>query len=215
RDLLLDSGAAAVEILPLGFARSTFHFAGVPGVAASVHDLSGMKIATSFSGLVAKHLAENGVIPGGIVHLDGAVETSLRLGVAEVIADVVETGSTLAALGLTIIGAPIMKSEAVVIRPAVAGAAEEAELRFLRRLKGVLIARKYVLMDYDIRDEHLARAISLTPGLESPTVSPLHREGWTAVRSMVPADQAQNIMDQLEAAGARAILITRIHGCRT
>ncbi|GAA0441430.1 ATP phosphoribosyltransferase [Acrocarpospora corrugata] len=215
RDLLLDSGAAAEEIMPLGFARSTFHFAGTPGVAASVHDLEGMRIATSFSGLVAKHLADKGVTPAAIVHLDGAVETSLRLGVAEVIADVVETGSTLAALGLKIIGSPIMTSEAIVIRPVGAQPAHEAEQRFLHRLKGVLIARKYVLMDYDIRNEHVDHAISLTPGLESPTISPLHRHGWTAVRSMVPADQAQTIMDELESAGARAILITQIHGCRT
>jgi ATP phosphoribosyltransferase len=142
------------------------------------------------------------------------VETSLRLGVAQVIADVVETGTTLAHLGLTIIGKPIMESEAIVIRPTGADITDEAAQRFLRRLQSVQVARGYVMMDYDIRIEDVDRAVALTPGLESPTVSPLHRQGWAAVRAMVPADSAQSIMDQLETIGARAILATRIHACR-
>ncbi|MFG1963063.1 ATP phosphoribosyltransferase [Nonomuraea sp. NPDC049028] len=214
RDLLIDSGAAAEEILTLGFAPSSFRFAGAPGMAATVHDLAGKTIATSFVGIVEKYLAEHGVAAAGIVHLDGAVETALRLGVADVIADVVETGSTLRTLGLTTIGEPIMESEAIVIRPAGARPAQDSERLFLRRLDSVLIARRYVLMDYDIRTSDVERAITFTPGLESPTVSPLHREGWVAVRAMVPADQAQTIMDKLESAGARAILITQIHACR-
>ncbi|MCF6467418.1 ATP phosphoribosyltransferase [Nonomuraea sp. MG754425] len=214
RDLLWDSRAAADEVLTLGFAPASFHFAGAPGIAETMHDLTGKTIATSFVGLVEKHLAEHGVVAAGIVHLDGAVETSLRLGVADVIADVVETGTTLRNLGLTIIGNPIMESEAIVIRPAGARPAQEAEQRFLRRLESVLVARRYVLMDYDIPVESVEQAIALTPGLESPTVSPLHREGWVAVRAMVPADQPQALMDKLEAVGARAILTTRIHACR-
>jgi len=217
RDLLLDSAAAAQEVLQLGFARSTFHFAGTPGTAGSVQDMGGMTIATSYPGVVAKHLAEQGVQAAAIVRLDGAVETSLKLGVAQVIADVVETGSTLAHLGLGIIGEPIMESEGIVIRPAAASstdAKEDAAQRFLRRLRSVLVARSYVLMDYDIRVEDVDAAVALTPGLESPTVSPLHKKGWAAVRAMVPADNAQAIMDELETVGARAILVTRIHACR-
>lgn len=217
RDLLLDSAAAAQEVLQLGFARSSFHFASTPGTAGSVHDMGGMTIATSYPGVVAKHLAEQGVQAAAIVRLDGAVETSLKLGVAQVIADVVETGSTLAHLGLGIIGEPIMESEGIVIRPSAASstdAKEDAAQRFLRRLHSVLVARSYVLMDYDIRVEAVDAAVALTPGLESPTVSPLHKKGWAAVRAMVPADNAQGIMDELETVGARAILVTRIHACR-
>lgn len=214
RDLLLDSAAPAAEVLPLGFARSTFHFAAVPGTAKTVQDLGGLTVATSYPGVVAKHLADHGVEGGKVVRLDGAVETSLRLGVADVIADVVETGRTLAHLGLRVIGEPIMESEGIVVRPADADTEDEAAARFLRRLESVLVARGYVMMDYDIRVEDVERAVALTPGLESPTVSPLHREGWAAVRAMVPTDQAQRIMDELEASGARAILTTRIHACR-
>ncbi|MEU0946024.1 ATP phosphoribosyltransferase [Streptomyces canus] len=216
RDLLVDSGADAEEILPLGFARSTFRFASKPGTASGVEDLKGKTVATSYEGIVAGHLADNG-IDAAVVHLDGAVETAIELGVAEVIADVVETGTSLRNAGLEVFGEPIMKSEAVVIRRTGADAEEAAESKvqqFLRRLQGVLVARTYVMMDYDCRVEQLEKAVALTPGLESPTVSPLHNEGWVAVRAMVPAKEAQRIMDDLYDIGARAILTTAIHACR-
>ncbi|MFE9441762.1 ATP phosphoribosyltransferase [Streptomyces sp. NPDC006602] len=216
RDLLIDSGANAEEILPLGFARSTFRYATKPGTANGVEDLKGMTIATSYEGIVAKHLADQG-IDASVVHLDGAVETAIELGVAEVIADVVETGTSLRNAGLEVIGKPIMKSEAVVIRRTGAEADDTVEPKvqqFLRRLQGVLVARTYVMMDYDCRVEQLEKAVALTPGLESPTVSPLHNEGWVAVRAMVPSKEAQRIMDDLYDIGARAILTTAIHACR-
>ncbi|MFF7136316.1 ATP phosphoribosyltransferase [Streptomyces sp. NPDC008196] len=216
RDLLIDSGADAEEILPLGFARSTFRFASKPGTANGVEDLKGKTVATSYEGIVAGHLADNG-IDAAVVHLDGAVETAIELGVAEVIADVVETGTSLRNAGLEVFGEPIMKSEAVVIRRTGTDADEAAESKvqqFLRRLQGVLVARTYVMMDYDCRVEQLEKAVALTPGLESPTVSPLHNEGWVAVRAMVPAKEAQRIMDDLYDIGARAILTTAIHACR-
>ncbi|MFF1723489.1 ATP phosphoribosyltransferase [Streptomyces sviceus] len=216
RDLLVDSGADAEEILPLGFARSTFRFASKPGTASGVADLKGKTVATSYEGIVAGHLADNG-IEASVVHLDGAVETAIELGVAEVIADVVETGTSLRNAGLEVFGEPIMKSEAIVIRRTGADADEAAESKvqqFLRRLQGVLVARTYVMMDYDCRVEQLEKAVALTPGLESPTVSPLHNEGWVAVRAMVPAKEAQRIMDDLYDIGARAILTTAIHACR-
>ncbi len=202
-------------ILPLGFARSTFRYATKPGTANGVGDFGGMTVATSYEGIVAKHLADHG-IDASVVHLDGAVETAIELGVAEVIADVVETGTSLRNAGLEVFGEPIMKSEAVVIRRTGADgeAAESKVQQFLRRLQGVLVARSYVMMDYDCRVEHLERAVALTPGLESPTISPLHHEGWVAVRSMVAAKEAQRIMDDLYDLGARAILTTAIHACR-
>ncbi|WP_329114262.1 ATP phosphoribosyltransferase [Streptomyces sp. NBC_01465] len=212
-DLLIDSGVGAEVILPLGFARSTFRFAAKPGTVSGIGDLAGKTIATSYEGIVAKHLAEHGV-DASIVHLDGAVETAIELGVAQVIADVVETGTSLRNAGLEVFGDPIMKSEAAVIRRSGADADEPKVQQFLRRLQGVLVARSYVMMDYDCRVEHLEQAVALTPGLESPTISPLHHEGWVAVRSMVAAKEAQRIMDDLYELGARAILTTAIHACR-
>jgi ATP phosphoribosyltransferase len=212
RDLLLDSRADAEEILPLGFGRSTFRFAGRPGSGSTIEDLKGRRIATSYPGIVQAHLDRAGV-PAEVVKLDGAVEISIQLGVADVIADVVSTGSTLRQAGLELIGSPILESEAVVIKRRDAEPAAGTE-QFLRRLQGVLVARRYVLMDYDIKAERLQEAVGLTPGLESPTVSPLHSEGWVAVRAMVPREQTQRIMDDLWEIGARAILVTDIRACR-
>ena len=173
-----------------------------------------MTVATSFPGLVRSHLAAQGV-EASVVRLDGAVETAIQLGVAQIIADVVETGTTLRNAGLEIISEPILHSEAVVVRGrGSAGAHEPRVQQFLRRMQGVLVARRYVMMDYDIRAENLERAVALTPGLESPTVSPLHDQGWVAVRSMVRTNEAQRIMDDLYDLGARAILTTGIHACR-
>jgi ATP phosphoribosyltransferase len=217
RDLLLDAEVEAEELLPLGFAASTFRFAGPVGDFAKVEELEGKRLATSYDGLLRGYLAGLG-IKAKVVRLDGAVESSVRLGVADAIADVVETGNTLKAAGMEIFGDPILKSEAVLIRrteeggPA-NGTAKEIEV-LIRRLQGVLVARQYVLMDYDIRKELVEHAAALTPGLESPTVSPLRDSDWVAVRSIVPKKETNRIMDELYDLGARAILVSTIHACR-
>ncbi len=211
RDLLLDSGAKAEEVLGLGFGRSTFRFAGPVGRYHDLAQLQGTRIATSYVGIVRQYLAEHG-LDATVSRLDGAVETSVQLGVADVIADVVETGSTLAKAGLEVFGEPILESEAVLITR---GSETPAGLDvFRRRLEGVLVARSYVMMDYDIPEERVSEAVALTPGIESPTVSPLHREGWVAVRAMVPRAGAHRVMDELWTIGARGILVTDIHACR-
>jgi len=211
RDLLLDSGAKAEEVMALGFGRSTFRFAGPAGRFTSLPQLQGTRIATSYVGIVQQYLAERGV-EATVNRLDGAVETSVQLGVADVIADVVETGSTLAKAGLEVFGEPILESEAVLITR---GSDAPAGLDvFRRRLEGVMVARSYVMMDYDIPEDRVAEAVETTPGIESPTVSPLHREGWVAVRAMVPRATAQRVMDELWTIGARGILVTDIHACR-
>jgi ATP phosphoribosyltransferase len=211
RDLLLDSGAKAEEVMPLGFGMSTFRFAGPEARYTDVSQLHGARVATSYVGLVQAYLAEHGV-DATVNRLDGAVESSVQLGVADVIADVVETGSTLGKAGLEVFGEPLLESEAVLVTRG--GAAPSGFEVFRRRLEGVMVARSYVMMDYDVPSEHVAEAVGLTPGIESPTVSPLHREGWFAVRAMVPRASAQRIMDELWEVGARAILVTDIHACR-
>ncbi|GAA5067497.1 ATP phosphoribosyltransferase [Thermocatellispora tengchongensis] len=212
RDMLHDSGAPAEEILPLGFGGSTFRFAGKAGQFSSVHDLSGLRVATSYTGLVEKHLAEAGV-DARVIKLDGAVETAIRLGVADAVADVVETGTTLRNVGLEVFGEPIMRSEAILIKRAGVPHANGLE-QLIRRLQGVMVARDFVMMDYDIKAEQIDKAIAITPGVEGPTVSPLHREGWVAVRAMVRRKGHQQVMDQLWDIGARAILVTDIYAAR-
>ena len=212
RDLLLDSGSSASEVMTLGFGASTFRYAARPGDVSSVADLDGKRVATSYAGLVDKHLADLG-IRAQVVRLDGAVETAITLGVADAIADVVETGTTLRQQGLATFGDPILRSEAVLIRRE--DASEDGGFDVLRRrLTGVITARHYVMLDYDVPVSLVDQACRLTPGLESPTVSPLANGTWCAVRSMVPRARTNAIMDELWDLGARAILVTDIAACR-
>ena len=212
RDLLLDSGVEAVEHLALGFARSTFRFAAPAGTMSALADVAGRRIATSYDVLVRGFLADRG-IEATTVHLDGAVESSVQLGVADLIADVVETGTTLRAAGLEVFGDPILVSEAVLITTE--AFADEAGLATLvRRLEGVMRARSYVLMDYDVPMNRLHLATEITPGIQSPTVSPLQNPDWVAVRSMVPRADMNRLMDELYEVGARAILVSELLACR-
>lgn len=211
RDLLIDSAAQAVEVLALDFGKSTFRFAAPSGTSVREADLAGKRIASAYPGLVRNYLESKG-IAAVVVQLDGAVESSIRLGVADVIADVVSTGGTLRQAGLVTFGDPILQSEAIVI--ARSGAQSDAIETLIRRLQGVVIAKQYVLVDYDVEDALLEAACALTPGIESPTVSSLQKNGWSAVRAMVKKSDINRIMDDLWKVGARGILVTDIHACR-
>ena len=242
RDLLIDSGSPAREIASLNFGDSTFRFAAAPGRFSSLEDLAGIRVATSYPGLVGAFLASHGVT-AALVRLDGAVESAVKLGVADAVADVVSTGSTLRAQGLEIFGPVILDSTAVLITAGVNengvnengdnengvnengtaedGTATAASVRDLsgiatlhRRLQGVLVARRYVLMDYDLPAELIDQAAAITPGLESPTVSPLRDPAWVAVRVMIERTEINHVMDELYALGARAILVSSIHAAR-
>ncbi|MEO0010521.1 MAG: hypothetical protein RIQ39_110 [Actinomycetota bacterium] len=212
RDLLIDSGATAEEVLPLDFGGSTFRFAGPAGADLTLDSIQGKRVATAYPGLVERYLSPRG-ISASVVRLDGAVESSIRLGVADLIADVVSTGNTLRQAGLQVFGDPILTSEAILIKRA--GASVPAGLDILiRRLQGVVTARQYVLLDYDIPKSEVDKACAITPGLESPTISPLQKAEWVAVRAMVLRSETNRLMDELWALGARGILVTDIHACR-
>ena len=212
RDMLLDSQAEAQEILELGFGGSTFRLAAPIGTAKSIDDLNGKRIACSYPTLLRRYLDDRG-IDAKIIKLDGAVENAVALGVADWVADVVATGTTLRQAGLEVVGEPLLKSEAIVIRRSEAGVDPAVET-FVRRLQGVMVARAYVLVDYDIKKSDLSNAIKLTPGIESPTISDLADPTWSAVRAMVPKAQVHSVMDSLYDLGARGILVTDIHACR-
>ncbi|MDE0573075.1 ATP phosphoribosyltransferase [Demequina sp. B12] len=211
RDLLLDSGADAVEHLELGFGGSTFRYAAPAGEISSIEALHGKRVATSYPRLVKHHLKSFGV-ESTVVRLDGAVESSVRLGVADAVADVVSTGTTLRAAGLEIFGDPILKSEAILIRRP--DTADEDIAVLTGRLRGVLMARQYVLIDYDVPSEHLEASVAVCPGFEAPTVTPLHGKDWHAVRVMVPRSEMNQVMDRVYAAGGRAILSTELLAVR-
>jgi ATP phosphoribosyltransferase len=212
RDLALDSGAPVRERLALGFGGSTFRYAAPAGKQWSIQSLAGRRIATAYPRLVEADLAGHGVL-AEVIRLDGAVEISVQLGVADVIADVVGSGRTLRQHGLVPFGPPICESEAVLLEGAVSPDSAEKD-QLAARLQGVVFAQQYLMLDYDCPRGLLDKAIRLTPGLESPTVAPLAEPDWVAVRAMVPRKDANQIMDELFALGAKAILASDIRSCR-
>lgn len=210
-DLLRDARSKAVEIADLGFGESLFRFATTEiSSIRTLSDMSGLRIATAYPNLLADFLREKS-INASIVKLDGAVESAIKLGVADVIADVVSTGNTLRKAGLQPFSEPILRSTARLIA---APGKEHLTEKLLRRLQGVIVAREYVLIDYDCPKSLIEKAVVITPGIESPTISPLADQDWVAVRALVKANKTNQIMDELYEIGARAILVTEIHAAR-
>lgn len=212
RDMLMDSEAEADEIMPLGFGGSRFRFAAMAGGGATVENLGGKRIATSYPGLLQVWLDEQG-IDASLVKLDGAVESAIRLGVADVVADVVDTGTTLHRAGLEMFGDAILSSEAILIRRR--GGADPAGMDGLQtRLDSVLVAKNFLMMDYNVAESDLAVTTAMAAGVNGPTVSQLAKPGWLAVRVLVPRKGAHLLMDKLFDAGARGLLLTELTACR-
>ena len=209
-DLLLDSRSAAKAVANLGFGSSTFRFAGPIGKFNNIADVEGLRIATAYPHLLEDYLSAQG-INAQLVQLDGAVEVAVRLGVADAVADVVSTGNTLRQAGLEIFGEPILTSSAQLIASPTGTANFEG---FLRRIQGVVVAREYVIVDFDCPTDLVDQASIITPGIESPTISPLRDPEWVAVRALVKASEVNQKMDELYALGARAILVSALHAAR-
>lgn len=213
RDLVVDSETHAEELCALGFGKSSFHYA-VPGDSdLTPMDLGGKRIATSYPNLVAIDLHKHR-IKAQIIKLDGAIEISINLGVADAIADVVQTGRTLLEAGLKIVGDPVLESEAVLIGRD-HGLVERDDVRtVIERIRGIVVAREYVMIEYDVSEENLKKACDITPGIEAPTVAPLSRKGWYAVKAMTRKRGINAIIDDLSHAGCKGILVTDIRTCR-
>lgn len=174
-------------------------------------ELNGKRIATSFPNVTQNYLKQHGATVH-LVNLSGSVEVMIALGVADAIVDLVETGSTLAANRLKILN-DIGSYETVLIQNHAKRMPETAD-RVVRRLEGVVIARAYSLLEYNVPRTKLAEAEKITPGFSSPTVSALEDPAWCAVRAMVKRSEVIGIMERLEALGAAAILETQINNCR-
>ncbi len=213
RDLAADSGAGVAELLPLGFGRSRFCFAAPAGRNLKVSDLGGMRIATSYPHLLGEMLKRFG-LECPVVKLDGAVEISIRLGVADAIADVVESGATLREAGLEVLGEPLMHSEALLVGRTAEMAERPEVKRLIGRLLGIMRAADYAMIEYDIPRSRLEEGCRITPGVEAPTVSPLANPEWVAVKAMVRRSECNRIMDELYDIGARGIFVADIRACR-
>ncbi|MCJ0976115.1 ATP phosphoribosyltransferase [Rhodococcus sp. ARC_M12] len=213
RDLALDSGAAVEERLALGFGRSTFRYAAPAGKEWAPEDLDGLRIATSYPNLVRKDLAARG-LEATVIRLDGAVEISIQLGVADAIADVVESGRSLRQNNLVAFGESLCDSEGVLIERAGTPGTDSARKQLIARVQGVVFAQQYLMLDYDCPKSILDDAVKITPGIESPTLAPMVDDNWVAVRAMVSRKVHNNVMDQLAELGAKAILASDIRSCR-
>lgn len=216
RDLVRDSDAPVRERLALGFGSSSFRYAGPAGRDWTTADLAGKRIATAYPNLVRKDLAEKG-IEATVIRLDGAVEISVQLGVADAVADVVGSGRTLGLHDLVAFGESLCDSEAVLIERTDHGGHDEtkgARDQLVARIQGVVFGQRYLMLDYDCPRSVLDKATSITPGLESPTIAPLADPDWVAIRALVPRRGVNEIMDELAAIGAKAILGSDIRFCR-
>ncbi|MCI4675466.1 ATP phosphoribosyltransferase [Candidatus Mycolicibacterium alkanivorans] len=215
RDLAAESEAPVHERLALGFGSSSFRYAGPAGRDWSVADLAGKRIATAYPNLVRKDLRDKG-IDARVIRLDGAVEISIQLGVADAIADVVGSGRTLSLHNLVAFGDSLCDSEAVLVERTDDGADANRAARdqLAARVQGVVFGQQYLMLDYDCPRPVLQRATEITPGLESPTIAPLADPDWVAVRALVPRRDVNAIMDELAAIGAKAILASDIRFCR-
>lgn len=213
RDLARESQAALAELMPLGFGQSSFYYAVPKGSGRTPDDFEGLRIATSYSNIVTEDLARRGVA-AEVTRLDGAVEIAVQLGVADAVADVVQTGRTLDLAGLETTGEPVLESEAVLVART-EGRIDEPDVRtFVERLRGITVAREYVMVEYDVPEMHLDAACQQTPGIESPTVAPLSKPGWMAVKAMARHREVNDLIDRLVPLGARGIIVTDIRTCR-
>lgn len=215
RDLVNDSEAPVRERLALGFGSSSFRYAAPAGRDWTTADLAGKRIATAYPNLVRNDLAAKD-IEATVIRLDGAVEISVQLGVADAIADVVGSGRTLGLHNLVAFGEPLCDSEAVLIEHVADSRHQQsaAHDQLVARIQGVVFGQQYLMLDYDCPRSVLDKATSITPGLESPTIAPLAEPGWVAVRALVPRRDVNGIMDELVGIGAKAILASDIRFCR-
>jgi ATP phosphoribosyltransferase len=212
-DLVAESGATVVHRLDLGVGSCRLALCVADDAAiADPRQLAGRRVATSFPRITRSWLAERGVTDAHFVELSGSVEVMITLGVADAIVDLVETGSTLAANRLRVLD-EIGRYETVLVQDPNVSHPELAD-RIVRRLEGIVIARGWSLLEYNVPRSRLADAEQITPGFKSPTVMALEDTNWCAIRAMVKRGEAHAIIERLEAIGALAIIETRIANCR-
>lgn len=210
KDFVAEKGLSPSCLYNLNYGHSKLCAAAPAELGlTSLSQLQGKRIATSFPNLVARYFPKRELL----VELEGAVEISVKLGIADAVVDLVETGSTLKQAGLTIVGEPLFQSQAALFGHP--GREDQPELMTLRnRLEGKVLAQEYLMVEYDCPTSILDAACAITPGIESPTVMSLAKPGWSSVKSMVLRKQSQPILDSLARLGCRGILLTSIESVR-
>jgi ATP phosphoribosyltransferase len=211
RDFVAEKCVAPTLLRDLNYGHSRL-CAAVPeeSKVTTLEEIAGLRIATSLPNIVRRYFSGQQI---DVVELEGAVEISVRLGIAEAVVDVVDTGSTLKQAGLRVVGEPLFQSNAALYANPDRASEPEVEV-LLARVEGKLVATEFMMVEYDCPGEILADACIVTPGIESPTVTRLQREGWYSVKAMVPRKEAHHIMDTLSRMGCRGILLTTIESAR-
>jgi ATP phosphoribosyltransferase len=210
-----------IELLKLNYGFSKLCFAAVEGSFEKLFippeewkGLKDVRIATSFPNIVDTFLRERGLTRfEELIELEGAVEISVKLGIADAVVDIVETGTTLKQAGLKIMGKPFFESYAALYaHPGLENRADVLTLK--NRLEGKLLAMEYMMVEYDSPEAILKKACAITPGIESPTVTSLQKVGWFSVKSMIKKRESQKIMDELSKLGCKGILLSSIDSAR-
>ncbi|RBO86017.1 ATP phosphoribosyltransferase [Marinomonas aquiplantarum] len=210
-DFHREKQSQASKMLDLPFGHSKLCIAAMENtILDDSNQVKSLRIATSFPNLVKQHFNSTGL---DLVELDGAVEISISLGLADCVVDIVETGATLKSAGLKVVGEPIFTSNAALFSAQESQSKEDVK-RFIDRVNGRLIALEYQMVEYDVPTNLLDKACELTPGIQSPTISQLKNHAWCSVKSMVKKEDAHQILDQLKAIGCKAILLTNIEMAR-
>jgi ATP phosphoribosyltransferase len=215
-DFVAENAGKPVRLLQLGYGKSKL-CAAVPEASTIkvLKRLQSLRIATSFPKIVRGWYKKNypDMDPPPLVVLEGAVEISIKLGIADAIVDIVETGTTLKQAGLRIVGTPLFTSQAALFGHP--GRENKEAVQVLKnRLEGRLLAMEYRMVEYDVPKAVLKKACAITPGIESPTVTSLAEPGWFAVKAMVKRRESQKVMDDLYKLGCKGILLTSIDSAR-
>ncbi len=211
KDFVAEQGLEPMVLRDLNYGGSRL-CAAVPegSPVRTLDEVAKLRMATSLPNIVRRFFAPREV---DIVELEGAVEISVQLGIAEAVVDVVDTGSTLKQAGLRTVGEPLFQSSAALF--AHPGRELQEEVLVLKsRIEGKLVAYEYMMVEYDVPLAILPLACTITPGIESPTVMPLQAEGWYGVKAMVRRKEANRILDELSRAGCKGILLTSIESAR-
>lgn len=203
--------ALAVEIVHrLGFGKCRLSIAVPKGLPYnSIHDLEGQRIATSYTKIVGDYLAQHGV-NADLHSISGSVEIAPSIGLAQAVCDIVSSGSTLLANGLVEVET-IFRSEAVMIAaPQLSAEKQQLLDQLLFRITAVQKAAntKYILLN--VPNEAIERVTSLLPGINSPTIMPLVKPGWSSLHSVIDENAFWPLIEQLKAAGAEGILVSPI-----
>src|SRR3990172_703499 len=211
KDFVAEKGVEHTRLLDLNYGHSKLR-AAVPADSPvrTLEEFAGLRISTSLPGIVRRFFAQKEV---EVVELEGAVEIAVRLGLPQAVVDVVDTGTTLRQAGLRIVGEPLFASNAALFsNPHLEEHPQVTTLK--RRIEGKIVAVDYMMVEYDTPGNILQAACEITPGIESPTITQLQREGWYSVKAMVKRRDAHRIMDELSRLGCRGILLTTIESAR-